>query len=292
MITKTNMVVLCIFGLFLTIIIKNYPINPVALDLKIVSIKWYGLLFLTTLIIARIKLVKDITKIDDKLTADDAYRLILYAVFGMIIGARLLYLMIYQGYPLEHYFSHPIDIIALWKGGISFHGGLIGLVIGVLIYARKYKIQFLKCMDIIALTAPIGLAEGRLGNFINGELWGKVTDGPFGIVFQNAGSLPRHPSQIYEALLEGVILFFILKAYSMKERAKGSICGLFMILYAIFRFSVEFVREPDANLGYIAFGWLTTGQLLCVPMLLIGLVVMNYDLITTKYNHGKIIKGA
>jgi phosphatidylglycerol:prolipoprotein diacylglycerol transferase len=291
MITKTNTVILILFGLFLTLLIKNYPINPVAIDLNIVKVNWYGILFLTTIVIARIKLGKDIKKIDNRLQAEDADMLILCAMSGMLIGARLLYLIVYQGYPLEHYLSHPLDIIAIWKGGVSFHGGLIGLVIGVWIYSRKYKIQFLKCMDVIALTAPIGLAEGRIGNFINGELWGKVTDGPFGIVFQQAGSLPRHPSQIYEALLEGVVLFFILKAYSMKERTKGSICGLFMVMYAIFRFSVEFVREPDSNLGYIAFGWLTTGQLLCVPMLMIGLFVMNYDSIANQCRK-QSIKGA
>ena len=291
MITKTNAAILILFGLFLTLLIKNYPINPVAIDLNIVKVNWYGILFLTTIVIARIKLGKDIKKIDNRLKAEDADMLILCAMSGMLIGARLLYLIVYQGYPLEHYFSHPLDIIAIWKGGVSFHGGLIGLVIGVWIYSRKYKIQFLKCMDVIALTAPIGLAEGRIGNFINGELWGKVTDGPFGIVFQQAGSLPRHPSQIYEALLEGVVLFFILKAYSMKERTKGSICGLFMVMYAIFRFSVEFVREPDSNLGYIAFGWLTTGQLLCVPMLVIGLFVMNYESIANQCKK-QSIKGA
>lgn len=291
MITKTNAAILILFGLFLTLLIKNYPINPVAIDLNIVKVNWYGILFLTTIVIARIKLGKDIKKIDNRLKAEDADMLILCAMSGMLIGARLLYLIVYQGYPLEHYFSHPLDIIAIWKGGVSFHGGLIGLVIGVWIYSRKYKIQFLKCMDVIALTAPIGLAEGRIGNFINGELWGKVTDGPFGIVFQQAGSLPRHPSQIYEALLEGVVLFFILKAYSMKERTKGSICGLFMVMYAIFRFSVEFVREPDSNLGYIAFGWLTTGQLLCVPMLVIGLFVMNYESIANQCRK-QSIKGA
>lgn len=291
MITKTNAAILILFGLFLTLLIKNYPINPVAIDLNIVKVNWYGILFLTTIVIARIKLGKDIKKIDNRLQAEDADMLILCAMSGMLIGARLLYLIVYQGYPLEHYFSHPLDIIAIWKGGVSFHGGLIGLVIGVWIYSRKYKIQFLKCMDVIALTAPIGLAEGRIGNFINGELWGKVTDGPFGIVFQQAGSLPRHPSQIYEALLEGVVLFFILKAYSMKERTKGSICGLFMVMYAIFRFSVEFVREPDSNLGYIAFGWLTTGQLLCVPMLVIGLFVMNYESIANQCRK-QSIKGA
>lgn len=290
MITKTNAAILILFGLFLTLLIKNYPINPVAIDLNIVKVNWYGILFLTTIVIARIKLGKDIKKIDNRLQAEDADMLILCAMSGMLIGARLLYLIVYQGYPVEHYFSHPLDIIAIWKGGVSFHGGLIGLVIGVWIYSRKYKIQFLKCMDVIALTAPIGLAEGRIGNFINGELWGKVTDGPFGIVFQQAGSLPRHPSQIYEALLEGVVLFFILKAYSMKERTKGSICGLFMIMYAIFRFSVELVREPDSNLGYIAFGWLTTGQILCIPMLLIGLIVMNYDSISRQYYRNKLIK--
>lgn len=291
MITKTNAAILILFGLFLTLLIKNYPINPVAIDLNIVKVNWYGILFLTTIVIARIKLGKDIKKIDNRLQAEDADMLILCAMSGMLIGARLLYLIVYQGYPLEHYFSHPLDIIAIWKGGVSFHGGLIGLVIGVWIYSRKYKIQFLKCMDIIALTAPIGLAEGRIGNFINGELWGKVTDGPFGIVFQQAGSLPRHPSQLYECLLEGVVLFFILKAYSMKERTKGSICGLFMVMYAIFRFSVEFVREPDSNLGYIAFGWLTTGQLLCVPMLVIGLFVMNYESIANQCKK-QSIKGA
>ena len=291
MITKTNAAILILFGLFLTLLIKNYPINPVAIDLNIVKVNWYGILFLTTIVIARIKLGKDIKKIDNRLQAEDADMLILCAMSGMLIGARLLYLIVYQGYPLEHYVSHPLDIIAIWKGGVSFHGGLIGLVIGVWIYSRKYKIQFLKCMDVIALTAPIGLAEGRIGNFINGELWGKVTDGPFGIVFQQAGSLPRHPSQIYEALLEGVVLFFILKAYSMKERTKGSICGLFMVMYAIFRFSVEFVREPDSNLGYIAFGWLTTGQLLCVPMLVIGLFVMNYESIANQCRK-QSIKGA
>lgn len=291
MITKINAAILILFGLFLTLLIKNYPINPVAIDLNIVKVNWYGILFLTTIVIARIKLGKDIKKIDNRLQAEDADMLILCAMSGMLIGARLLYLIVYQGYPLEHYFSHPLDIIAIWKGGVSFHGGLIGLVIGVWIYSRKYKIQFLKCMDVIALTAPIGLAEGRIGNFINGELWGKVTDGPFGIVFQQAGSLPRHPSQIYEALLEGVVLFFILKAYSMKERTKGSICGLFMVMYAIFRFSVEFVREPDSNLGYIAFGWLTTGQLLCVPMLVIGLFVMNYESIANQCRK-QSIKGA
>lgn len=291
MITKINAAILILFGLFLTLLIKNYPINPVAIDLNIVKVNWYGILFLTTIVIARIKLGKDIKKIDNRLQAEDADMLILCAMSGMLIGARLLYLIVYQGYPLEHYVSHPLDIIAIWKGGVSFHGGLIGLVIGVWIYSRKYKIQFLKCMDVIALTAPIGLAEGRIGNFINGELWGKVTDGPFGIVFQQAGSLPRHPSQIYEALLEGVVLFFILKAYSMKERTKGSICGLFMVMYAIFRFSVEFVREPDSNLGYIAFGWLTTGQLLCVPMLVIGLFVMNYESIANQCRK-QSIKGA
>ncbi len=291
MITKINAAILILFGLFLTLLIKNYPINPVAIDLNIVKVNWYGILFLTTIVIARIKLGKDIKKIDNRLQAEDADMLILCAMSGMLIGARLLYLIVYQGYPLEHYVSHPLDIIAIWKGGVSFHGGLIGLVIGVWIYSRKYKIQFLKCMDVIALTAPIGLAEGRIGNFINGELWGKVTDGPFGIVFQQAGSLPRHPSQIYEALLEGVVLFFILKAYSMKERTKGSICGLFMVMYAIFRFSVEFVREPDSNLGYIAFGWLTTGQLLCVPMLVIGLFVMNYESIANQCKK-QSIKGA
>ena len=292
MITKKNISVLILFGILLTVIIINYPINPIAIDLNYVSIRWYGLLFFTTFLIARYKLSKDITRIDPKLKSDAADYLLLFAMVGMIIGARLLYVIIYSHETLQEYLTNPLEIIAIWKGGLSFHGGLIGLVVGVIFFIKKYKIKFLRCMDVIALTAPIGLAEGRLGNFINGELWGKITDGPFGVVFKNAGSLQRHPSQLYECVLEGVILFFILKAYSMKDRPDGAICGLFMVLYAVFRFSIEFVREPDSNLGYIAFGWLTMGQLLCMPMLFIGLITMNYESIKEHCYQYKIQKGA
>jgi phosphatidylglycerol:prolipoprotein diacylglycerol transferase len=276
MLSKINIAILTIFICFLGYVIIQYPIDPVAIDFSYFNLKWYGILFFTTMVIARIKIVQDINRLGSHLKAEDADRLILYAVAGMIIGARLLYIIVYQGYPLEHYFSHPLDLIAMWKGGLSFHGGLIGLVVGVVLYTRRYNIQFLKCMDIIALAAPIGLAEGRIGNFINGELYGKVTDSPFGMVFINGGSLPRHPSQLYECILEGIVLFFILKFYASKDRIPGSICGLFMVLYSIFRFAVEFVREPDSNLGYIAFGWLTMGQILCIPMLIVGVVTMNY----------------
>lgn len=292
MFSRINIAILAAFSCFLTYVVINYPINPIAIDFHYFNIKWYGLLFFVTVVIARMKLVKDVSKINISFKDTEADRLILFAMVGMIVGARLLYVIVYQGYPLEHYISHPIDMIAVWKGGLSFHGGLIGLVLGVFLFTRKYKVSFLKCMDIIALTAPIGLAEGRIGNFINGELVGKVTTGPLGIVFNNEGLLPRHPSQLYECLLEGVVLFFILKLYSNKKRVDGSIAGLFMILYAVFRFSVEFVREPDWNLGYIAFGWLTMGQLLCVPMLFIGICVMNYSNMKTKFNSKITKKGA
>jgi phosphatidylglycerol:prolipoprotein diacylglycerol transferase len=172
--------------------------------------------------------------------------------------------------------ANPASIIKVWNGGMSFHGGLLGVIFAMWLYARKIGKNFVDITDLIAPVVPIGLGAGRIGNFINGELWGKVTNVPWGMVFPNAGSAPRHPSQLYEFLLEGVVLFTVLWIYSIKPRPRWAVSGLFLMLYGLFRLLIEFVREPDAQIGYLAFGWVTEGQVLSLPMVFLGLIMMLY----------------
>jgi phosphatidylglycerol:prolipoprotein diacylglycerol transferase len=173
-------------------------------------------------------------------------------------------------YNFGYYLEHPIEIFYIWTGGMSFHGGLLGVIVAMWLYAHRTHRAFFVVADFVALLTPLGLGAGRLGNFINHELWGRTTDAPWGMVFPNAGSLPRHPSQLYEFTLEGVALFTILWFYARKPRPTASVSGLFLLCYGCFRFIVEFVREPDAQLGYLAFGWVTMGQILSLPMILLG----------------------
>src|SRR4030067_711472 len=177
-------------------------------------------------------------------------------------------------YNLPHYLAHPLDMLKVWQGGMSFHGGLIGVLLAMLYFARKTGKTFFTVADFFAPWVPIGLGLGRLGNFINHELWGRTTDGPWGMVFREAGPLPRHSSQLYQAALEGLALFVILWLFARKPRPTASVSGLFLICYGLFRILVEFVREPDPQLGYLAFGWLTMGQVLRVAMILFGAGVM------------------
>ena len=274
MFNKVNIIFLALYFLLIIAIFFAYPVNPIALDFTFFSIHWYGILFVCTLIMCRFKMLSDIKKINKHFGAEQSDSLIIYSFLGVLIGARLFYILVYAD--LIEYIENPLLTFDFKNGGLSFHGGLIGLITGVLFYCRKYKVNFLKCMDVISLTAPIGLTEGRIGNFINGELWGKITNSPIGVVFEHGGDLPRHPSQLYESFLEGVVIFFILKFFSRKQRPNGSICGLFLILYSIFRFSIEFVREPDSNLGYLAWDWLTMGQILCIPMFIIGIFLILF----------------
>jgi phosphatidylglycerol:prolipoprotein diacylglycerol transferase len=193
--------------------------------------------------------------------------LIFYAVLGVILGGRLGYVLFYKpGY----YFGHPLEIPAVWQGGMSFHGGLLGVIAAMWLAARKHKVDFLRLMDFIAPLCPLGIAAGRMGNFINGELWGRPTDLPWGMVFRNAGNLPRHPSQLYEFALEGLVLFVLLWWFSTQPRARGQVSALFLIGYGSLRFLAEFAREPDAFLGVLALG-MTMGQWLCVPMIAGGI---------------------
>lgn len=248
----------------------TYPsISPIALQIGAIKIYWYGLMYVIGFIIAWILAIYLVKDRKNFLTTEQVSDLIFYCALGVILGGRLGYALIYS----VDFYHHPLSIIKIWEGGMSFHGGLIGVIIAFFLFAKKVKRNFLTIADFVSPFVPIGLFLGRIGNFINSELWGRVTTVPWGMVFPNGGSLPRHPSQLYEALLEGLVLFIILWIYSKKPRPEGRISGLFLIGYGIARIVCEFFRNPDPQIGYIAFGWLTMGQLLSLPMIIIGLLL-------------------
>ena len=193
-------------------------------------------------------------------------------VMENLLCGRLGYVLFYKpGY----YFAHPLEILAVWQGGMSFHGGFLGVLLAMAYIARKYQIRWLALTDFIAPLIPLGLAAGRIGNFINGELWGRVTGVPWGMVFRGAGPLPRHPSQLYQFALEGMLLFVILWLYSAKPRSTGAVSAMFLIGYGVLRFTAEFFREPDDFLGLLAFN-LSMGQWLSLPMILAGIAMLAW----------------
>lgn len=248
-----------------------YPrIDPVAFSLGPLHVHWYGLMYLFAFLVgwglARWRASRPAwralgwngPRVDDMVT---------WIMIGVIVGARLGYVLFYD---FSSFASDPIEIIRVWNGGMSFHGGLIGVLLALWWWSRQQGFRFFDVVDFVAPMVPPGLFFGRLGNFINGELWGGVTDSPFGMIFPSGGALPRHPSQLYEAGLEGVCLFLIVWIFSSRIRPSGRIAGIFALGYSLFRFLVEFVRQPDPQLGYLAFGWLTMGQLLCIPLFFAG----------------------
>lgn len=252
----------------------QYPaIDPVAFHVFTWPVHWYGLMYLVGFLGAWIVMSIRIKHSKLGFTQDQLSDLVFYAAIGAILGGRLGYVFFYDW---ERFSADPWLIIQTWKGGMSFHGGLLGVLAAMTICSYKMKKTFLELTDFIAPAVPIGLGAGRIGNFINGELWGKVTTVPWGMVFPNAGDLPRHPSQLYEFALEGVVLFIILWIYSSKPRPRGAVSGLFAIGYGVFRFTVEFFRVPDVQIGYLAFGWLTEGQLLSIPLILVGIGLMLF----------------
>ena len=250
-------------------------IDPVAFQWGWLIIRWCSLAYIFGLLgawgLARVMSKKSgsqwtVLKIDDFL---------LWATIGIILGGRLGYVFFYN---LNYYLEYPAQILAIWQGGMSFHGGLIGVIVAAILFARKKEIPLFSMSDILVCVAPIGLFLGRVANFINGELFGRETQQvPWAIIFPAGGDMPRHPSQLYEALTEGILLFVILNVLwwfvpKYRERA-GFLTGLFFILYGLFRFALEFFREPDAHLGFI-FEQLTMGQLLCIPMVLLGVLIV------------------
>ena len=242
-------------------------IDPVALSIGSLQLRWYGLMYLAGFGLGWMLGRWRASRPGSGWTGPDVDDLLTCVMIGIILGGRLGYVLFYD---LPVYINDPMEIVRIWNGGMSFHGGLLGVLGAFWYFARTRGRTFLEVSDFIAPLIPQGLFFGRLGNFINGELWGKVSDVPWAIVFPGAGPLPRHPSQLYEAALEGLLLFIMVWVFSLKPRKVGAVSGLFALGYGVFRFAVEFVRMPDVQLGYLAFGWLTMGQLLCVPLILAG----------------------
>ncbi len=244
--------------------------DPIAIHLGSFGIHWYGLMYLTGFL-AFLALGKwqishrpwhgwTVPMLDDAL---------FFGALGVILGGRLGYVLFYQ---LDYFMQHPAQILAVWQGGMSFHGGLLGVLLAMGLFANKYQLKWISVMDFVAPLVPIGLGAGRLGNFINGELWGRVTNTDYGMVFPQVDGLLRHPSQLYEFALEGIFLFLLLWIYSAQARARGRIAALFLIGYGSVRFIAEYTREPDSYLGLLSMGF-SMGQWLSLPMVLIGLAL-------------------
>lgn len=255
----------------------TYPnINPVAFYVYHWPVHWYGIMYLIGFVAGWALLalrVRFAPKISHGITQDMLADIIFYSALGVVIGGRLGYMLFYNWSMTR---QDPLLIFETWKGGMSFHGGLIGVCIALFIFGWRNKKPFLVLTDFIVPVVPIGLGAGRIGNFINGELWGKVTTMPWGMVFPDGGPLPRHPSELYEFGLEGVVLFIVLWLFSRKPRPMGAISGLFAVLYGIFRSVAEFFRLPDPQIGYLAFGWVTEGQILSLPLILIGIGLLIF----------------
>ena len=230
------------------------------------AVHWYGIAYVAGFVAAGLVARWLIRRWDLPLTDDDLVEIVLAAVIGLVVGARVGYVIVYGS---AQYLQHPLEVFSVWDGGMSFHGGLVGILLAGWIESRRKPVSFLRLADLGAVGAPIGIFFGRLANFVNGELWGRTTNLPWGVVFPGAGPLPRHPSQIYEALLEGAVLFTIMVLLARRRRPDGVVIGWFLIIYGVFRIAAEFARQPDIQLGYIA-GVLTMGQLLSLPLIIIG----------------------
>jgi phosphatidylglycerol:prolipoprotein diacylglycerol transferase len=274
--------------------------DPVAIQLGPLAVRWYGLMYLLAFI--QIVILGKFRARQNLLTGwhpRDVDDMLFYGVFGTILGGRLGYVLFYKPF---YYFEHPAEVLAIWQGGMSFHGGFLGVLIALWLFARIRNKRWLEVTDFVAPLVPLGLAAGRLGNFINGELWGRVTSAtaPWAVYFPQAaaedkawitafpqeaaarglaaiyervGMLPRHPSQLYESALEGLVLFVLLWVYARRRRPLGAVSGLFLVGYGSFRFLIEYAREPDSFLGLLAMG-MSMGQWLSLPMIVVGVLMM------------------
>ncbi|MET1218294.1 MAG: prolipoprotein diacylglyceryl transferase [Glaciecola sp.] len=243
-------------------------IDPVLIEIGPLAVRWYGLMYLVGFIAAYYLAKSRLSR--TKWSEEDLSDLLFWGFMGVILGGRVGYVLFYN---FSRFLSDPLYLFRIWEGGMSFHGGLLGVLIAIWYFARKKGSTFLAVGDFVAPLVPIGLGAGRIGNFLNAELWGRTTEVPWGIIFPAAGYLPRHPSQIYQFALEGVALFTIIWLYSKKPRATGAVGGMFLLCYGVFRFVVEFFREPDAHLGLYATG-LSQGQYLSMPMVLLGVFLL------------------
>ena len=248
-------------------------INPVFMSLSFIDIRWYSLAYIFAFILGSF-IIKKLNSVSYRLMSNDRIdKFFIWAIIGVILGGRIGYVLFYQ---TNLFFTKPTYILEIWNGGMSFHGGLIGMILSIYLFSMKYKIQFFYLSDLVSLVAPIGLFLGRISNFINTELYGRITDFPLAIIYPLIDNNPRHPSQLYEAFFEGVILFMILLFYfsnKPKQYIIGNISGLFLIFYSIFRFFIEYLREPDYHLGLV-FYYFSMGQLLCIPFLFAGIWIL------------------
>ena len=257
----------------------HYPhIDPVAFSLGPVAVHWYGIMYLIGFTAAWLLGLYRARKPYAPISPAQVSDVIFYGAMGTIIGGRIGYMLFYN---LSGFLAEPWIIFQVWDGGMSFHGGMLGVMIAILLFARKIRTNPWDILDFIAPMVPVGLGAGRLGNFINGELWGRVTTSPIGMVFPGAGPYPRYPSQLIEFVLEGLCLFVILWSMSCRPRQRFTMCASFLFFYGIFRFIAEFFRQPDPQLGFVLFGWVTQGQLLSAPMIIIGAWALLYNTLKT-----------
>ena len=248
-------------------------IDPILISLGFLDIRWYSLSYIFTFIFGSILIKKLNKKSLNNLSDIQIDKFFVWAVLGVIIGGRLGYVLFYQ---LQLFFQDPLYIFQIWKGGMSFHGGLIGMILAIYLFAKQNNLSFFYLSDLVSIIAPIGLFLGRISNFINTELYGRVTDFPFAFIYPLIDNNPRHPSQLYEAFFEGIVLFIILYLIFKKNSKKysaGIISAYFLILYSIFRFLIEFLREPDLHLG-LFLNYLSMGQILCIPILFAGILIL------------------
>ena len=248
-------------------------IDPILISLGFLDIRWYSLSYIFTFIFGSILIKKLNKKSLNNLSDVQIDKFFVWAVLGVIIGGRVGYVLFYQ---LQLFFLDPLYIFQIWKGGMSFHGGLIGMILAIYLFAKQNNLSFFYLSDLVSIVAPIGLFLGRISNFINTELYGRITDFPFAIIYPLIDNNPRHPSQLYEAFFEGVVLFIILYLIFIKNSKKysaGIISAYFLILYSIFRFLIEFLREPDLHLG-LYLNYFSMGQILCIPIFFAGILIL------------------
>ena len=246
-------------------------IDPVAVAIGPLKVHWYGLMYLIGFaafwLLGKVRAKKPWSPMNGEQVGDFLF----YGAMGAVLGGRIGYVLFYD---FSTFLSDPLELFRIWEGGMSFHGGMVGVFVAMFLYARKLGTTFFTISDFVAPLVPIGLGAGRMGNFINGELWGRPTDVSWGMVFPHVDSLARHPSQLYQAFMEGVVLFLVLWVFSSKPRHTGAVSGLFLIGYGIARIIAEFFRQPDAHIHFVLFDWVTMGQLLSLPMVLAGLLII------------------